>query len=242
MKSMNNEIELDTLKETTIDFEGELSNEYDESVSKIIPAYESIYELSQHLLMNNLDKEAKILVAGAGTGKEIINSSRNNPLWSFTGFDPAEPMLAIARQKIAAASLENKISLIHGVIDDVTENDFDAATSILVMHFLPDDGSKLNFLKGIADKLKPGSLIILVDIEGEIGSSEYNRLSGAWKNQQIFKRGDNQTVNEEFELREKEVQFIPQKRIESLLSEAGFINIDKFFKAYLFGGYVAVKK
>ncbi len=242
MKSMNNVIELDTFKETIIDFEGELSDEYDESVSKIIPAFESIYELSQHLLMDSLDKEARILVAGAGTGKEIINSSRNNPHWSFTGFDPAKAMLAIARQKIAAASLENKISLIHGVIDDVAENDFDAATSILVMHFLPDDGSKLNFLKGIADKLKPGSLIILVDIEGEIGSNNYIRLSGAWKNQQIFKRGDNYTVNEEFELREKEVHFIPQKRIESLLNEAGFINIDKFFKAYLFGGFVAVKK
>ncbi len=242
MQNMNSPIEINTLKEKTIDFDGELSNEYDDTVHNIIPAYESIYELSQHLLMDNLEKNAKILVAGAGTGKEIIESSQNNPYWSFTGFDPAEPMLAIARKKIAAASLESRISLIHGLIDDVEEKDFDAATSILVMHFLPDDGTKLNFLKGIADKLKPGSLIILVDIEGEIGSNEYNRFSSAWRNQQIFKRGDNHTVNEEFALREKEVQFIPQKRIESLLSEAGFININKFFKAYLFGGYVAVKK
>lgn len=43
-------------------------------------------------------------------------------------------------------------------------------------------------------------------------------------------------------MREKEVHFIPQKRIELLFKEAGFIKISKFFKAYLFGGYVAIKK
>ncbi len=148
-------------------------------------------------------------------------------------------MLSIARKKVAAASLQNKISLIHGLIDDVTEKDFDAATSILVMHFLPDDGTKLNFLKGIADKLKSGALFVLVDLEGEIGSDEYNTLNAAWKNQQIFIRGEKDRVKKEFEIREKEVHFIPQKRIESLLEEVGFLKIHKFFKAYLFGGYAA---
>jgi tRNA (cmo5U34)-methyltransferase len=230
------------MKEKEIDFNGKLSSVYDEIIPKIIPAFHSIYELTQHLLRERLDKEPKVLVAGAGTGKEIIDCSQNNPNWSFTGFDPSELMLSIAKKKVAAASLENKISLVHGLINAVTEKDFDAATSILVLHFLPDDGTKLNFLKEIANKLKPGAPIVLVDIEGEIGSDEYNTLNAAWKNQQIFKRDDNDKVNEEFELREKEVHFIPQKRIESLLEEVGFIKIHKFFKAYVFGGYVAVKK
>ena len=228
--------------EKQIDFYGEWSNEYDDTAHKIIPAYHSIYELTQHLLRDKLNKEAKILVAGAGTGKEIIDCSQNNPYWSFTGFDPAEPMLSIARKKVEAASLENKISLIPGLFDDVKEKDFDAATSILVMQFLPDDGTKLNFLKGISEKLKPGALIVLVDLEGEIGSDEYNTLNGAWKDQQLFIRGERDRVRKEFIIREKEVHFIPQKRIETLLEEVGFFKIHKFFKAYLFGGYVAIKR
>ncbi len=228
--------------EKQINFNGEWSNEYDDVAHKIIPAYHSIYELTQHLLKDILDKEARIIVAGAGTGKEIIDCSQNNPHWSFTGFDPAKPMLSIARKKVAAASLENKISLVLGLIDDVAEKDFDAATSILVMHFLPDDGAKLNFLKGIYDRLKPGSPIVLVDLEGEIGSDEFNTLNAAWKNHQLFSRGENDRVEEEFAMRKKEVHFIPQERIESLFKEVGFIKIHKFFKAYLFGGYVAVKR
>ncbi|MCP4717812.1 MAG: class I SAM-dependent methyltransferase, partial [Desulfobacteraceae bacterium] len=227
--------------EKEIDFNGEWSNEYDDTAPKIIPAYHSIYELTQHLLRDRLNKEAKILVAGVGTGKEIIDCSLNNPRWRFTGFDPAEAMLSIATKKVAAASLDDKISLFHGLIDNVAEKDFDAATSILVMHFLPDDGTKFNFLKGIADKLKPGAIFVLVDLEGEIGSDEYTALNAAWKNQQTFTRGKNDRVNEEFIIREREVQFIPQKRIESLLEEVGFFKIHKFFKAYLFGGYVAIK-
>jgi len=240
-KRVNIKKENDIL-EKRIDFDGEVSNEYDDIAQRIIPAYDSIYELTQHLLRDKLDKEARILVAGAGTGKEMIDCSQNNPHWSFTGFDPAEPMLSIARKKVAAASLENRISLVLGLINDVAEKDFDAATSILVMQFLPDDGTKLNFLKSIADRLRSGALMVLVDLEGEIGSDEFDTLNAAWKNQQIFSRGDNDRVREEFILREKMVHFIPQKRIESLLEEAGFIKIHKFFKAYLFGGYVAVKR
>lgn len=228
--------------EKQIDFNGDWSNEYDDIAQKIIPAYHSIYELTHHLLRDKLDKEARILVAGAGTGKEIIDCSQNNPQWSFTGFDPAEPMLSIAREKVESASLEGRISLVSGLIDDVVEKDFDAATSILVMHFLPDDGTKLKFLTDIGDRLRSGAVFILVDLEGEVGSDEYNSLNAAWKNQQFFKRGDNDTVTKEFAMREKEVQFIPQERIESLLKESGFIKIYKFFKAYTFGGYVAQKK
>ena len=189
-----------------------------------------------------LDTTAKILVAGAGTGKEMIDCSQNNPHWSFTGFDPAESMLSIAQKKVETASLGNRICLIHGLIDDVAEKNFDAATSILVMQFLPDDGTKLNFLKGISDKLNAGALMVLVDLEGEIGSDEYNTFNAAWKNQQMLTRGDNDRVKREFLIRENEVHFIPQKRIETLLEEAGFFNIHKFFKAYLFGGYVAIKR
>lgn len=228
--------------EKQIDFNGKWSNEYDDTAYKIIPSYHSIYELTQHLLRDRLDEEARILVAGAGTGKEIVECSQNNPKWFFTGFDPAEPMLCIARKKMADASLENKVSLVLGMIDDVTKKDFDAATSILVMQFLPDDGTKLNYLKGIFDKLKPGAFLILVDLEGEVGSEEYNTLNTAWKNQQLFTRGDDDRVRKEFMIREKEVHFIPQNRIESLLGEVGFYKIYKFFKAYLFGGYVAIKR
>jgi tRNA (cmo5U34)-methyltransferase len=227
--------------EKQIDFNGDWSDEYDDAAHQMIPAYHAIYQLTHHLLRDNLGTEARILVAGAGTGKEIIDWSQHNSRWSFTGFDPAGPMLSIARKKIDAASLTDRISLVQGRIDDVTETHFDAATSILTMHFLPDDGSKSDFFNGIAGRLKTGAPLILVDLKGEVGSDEYHILSAAWMDHQLFKRGDEEQIRKEFEMRQSEVYFIPQHRIESWLAHAGFSNIHKFFKAYLFGGYVASK-
>jgi tRNA (cmo5U34)-methyltransferase len=222
--------------EKQIDFDGDWSNEYDDTAQQIIPAYHAIYELTHHLLRARLDTKARILVAGAGTGQEIIDCSQHNPHWSFTGFDPAEPMLSIAREKIAAARLTDRITLVQGLIDDVSETHVDAATAILTMHFLPDDGAKLDFLTGIADRLKPGAPLVLVDLEGDIGSDEYRTLSAAWMDQQLFKRGETDRVRKEFEIRESDVHFIPQQRIESLLAQAGFINIHSFLKPICLAG------
>lgn len=213
------------VEENKIAFDGNFSHEFDEISKKIIPAYNAIYELTQHLLRETLGDKVKLLIAGSGTGKESIDYSLANPNWFVTGFDPSEKMLAIAKSKITAASLQTRISLVSGLVDDVSEKNFDAATSILVMHFLRDDGSKLSFLKGIANKLKHGALIIIVDLEGDPNSTEYETLKNAWKNQQLFVRDDGEEVLEEFKIREDEVYCIPQVRTESLLKEVGFVNI-----------------
>ena len=84
-------------------------------------------------------------------------------------------------------------------------------------------------------------LLFLLTLK-EIGSDEYNTLNAAWKNQQNFIRNESDRVRKEFIIREKEVHIIPQERIESLLEEVGFFKIHKYFKAYLFGGYVAIKR
>ena len=46
--------------EKEIDFNSEWSNEYDDTAHRIIPAYDAIYELTQHLLRDKLNSEARI--------------------------------------------------------------------------------------------------------------------------------------------------------------------------------------
>ena len=47
--------------EKQIDFNGEWSNEYDDTAHKIIPAYHTIYALTQHLLRDRLNQKAKMI-------------------------------------------------------------------------------------------------------------------------------------------------------------------------------------
>ena len=223
-------------------FSEQHSSVYDEKIRKVIPGYQVIHELVRYLLEDNLPSTAKVLIAGTGTGQEILAYSKNNPEWLLVGFDPTESMLSVAKQKVQNGSLEKRVKLIQGFIHDVDESGFDAATTILVMQFLPDNGAKQQYLNEISSRLKSSAKLILVDLEGDKESVEYKLFISAWKAHQLSTREDEQQVIEDFEHIDRDVQFVPQHRIETLLDKAEFSNIQKFYKAYLFGGYIATKK
>ncbi len=82
-------------------------------------------------------------------------------------------MLSMASESLKANNCEKRVQLIEGFIDDVKEINFDAATAILVLQFLPDNEEIQKFLNGISSKLKPGSPIILVYLEGGFEGGDY---------------------------------------------------------------------
>ena len=217
------------------------SNAYDELIVKVMPGYNLSHELSRFLLEFSLDGPSKVLVAGCGTGMEIFEYSRNNPNWEFVGFDPSEKMLSMARERLKTSEFKEKVRLIDGTIDDVLETDFDAATALLVLQFLPNEKEIQKFLNSVSSKLKPGSPIILVYMENHQETQHDSMLNSAWKYQQYKTRNDDQAVKDEFRQREKETLFISQEQIESYLKKAGFSDPVRFFQAYLLSGQIAFK-
>jgi tRNA (cmo5U34)-methyltransferase len=132
--------------------------EYDKSIRLFCGAYEEMFKLTHCYLRAILPKQARILVVGAGTGMEISEFAPLNPGWSFCGVDPSANMLALARKKICEKNMACEIELIKGYVDDLKDEEvFDAATCILVMHFLKDDGTKLALLESICKRLKSGA-------------------------------------------------------------------------------------
>jgi tRNA (cmo5U34)-methyltransferase len=236
MNAMNK----DTLNQES-QFNIEKSSTYDELIKKVIPGHDTLHELAKFLLEDLLKDTSKILVAGCGTGQEIINLSKNNPNWKFVGFDPSEKMLSMAIDSLKANNCEKRVHLIEGFINDVKEINFDAATAILVLQFLPSNEDIQKFLDGISSKLKPGSPIILVYLEGSFETRDYSVLNSAWKYQQYRTRNDSQAVNDEFNQREKGTTLVSQEQIEACLETAGFSAPLRFFQAYLLTGQIAFK-
>jgi tRNA (cmo5U34)-methyltransferase len=203
-----------------------------------------MFKLTHCYLRAILPKQAKILVVGAGTGMEILEFAPCNPGWSFCGVDPSADMLALARKKICEKNLACKIELRKGYVNDLKEEEvFDAATCILVMHFLKDDGTKLNLLESISKRLKPGAPFVLIDGFGEPGSTNFQEIKVAWKNYPIISGVPSETVENIFnEVIMKTVQFVPESRIMELLETAGFTRVSKYFSGFLYGGWMASKK
>lgn len=129
------------------------------------------------------EKAASLLVTGAGGGNELSAWGPSNPKWTFTGVDPSEEMIQIAKNKTVQLGLESRVRLIQGTIDDLplSESKFDAASCILVLHFVDDVQVKLKLLRTIKDNLKSGAPFILVSAYGNRDDTELKDRLNVWK-------------------------------------------------------------
>lgn len=228
--------------EVTKHFDLERSNGYEQKIRCVVPGYEAMHEMAHSLLKTHLPEQASVLVVGAGTGQEVISYALANPGWKVTGVDPTESMLTMARQQVDERKLAERVQLHLGYLDSLeSSSPFEAATSILVMQFLADDGSKESYLRSIASRLKSQARLILVDLEGEKGTDEFEVFAASWKSQQLGTRTDRADVEKDFDHILRDIQFVPQRRIEELLTVCGFVKVRKFYQAFLLGGYVAEK-
>lgn len=215
---------------------------YDADIRTAMPGYELLHETVAALLKNELGSQARILITGAGTGEEIMRLAAANPGWRLTAEDPSATMLAVAREKAEAAGLGDRVAFVAGLVDDVpTSERFDAATAILVHHFLPDDGAKLAFLRAIADRLQPGAPLFLANMHGDLGQPKSQRLYEAWKQRQIARGMSAEDAEGMFSGLPEVIAFVSEERTRELLHEAGFVDIEPVFKAFVIGGWLARK-
>jgi tRNA (cmo5U34)-methyltransferase len=132
--------------------------DYDERIRKTFPFYETIHTAINAVLRVYLGPESELLVVGAGTAAEILELGKTNPRWRFLGVDPAQPMLDLAKEKIEAGGLADRVHWFNGLVRDLPIGKlYDGATSAMIMHFVPDDGGKIEFLRAIAAHLKSGA-------------------------------------------------------------------------------------
>jgi len=222
-------------------FSGEQVQDYDSGIRRMIPGYEALHGMARSLLRIELEGRASLLIAGAGTGTEILGLGEGNPGWRFTGADPSSDMLAIARERVAERGFQNRVELHTGFVHELPASPpHDAATAILVMHFLPDDGQKLDFLRSISARLKLGAPLILADLHGDETSARFVHFVAAWRERQLALGMSEEDAEQYFEKDLASfVHFVPEERIVALMHEAGLHGVERFYNALLFGGWMA---
>jgi tRNA (cmo5U34)-methyltransferase len=204
--------------------------------------YETIHTAINAILRAVLGAESEILIVGAGTGAEILELGQTNPYWRFLGVDPAQPMPDLAKEKIEAAGLADRVCLFNGFVGDLPIGKLcDGATAAMIMHFVPDDGGKIEFLRAIASRVKSGAPLVLMDANGDLTAPESELLIEAWKQQQNLAGVKWDEVESGMKERMKAIHFVSCERIEQLLAEAGFHRIQRFFQNFMLSGWIAFK-
>ncbi len=224
-------------------FNTDFSAHYDALVRQAMFGYEQLFPLILAWLAPQVGEKASVLVVGSGTGMELVTFGRRMPAWTLTGVDPAEQMIRLARARLDNQNLSGRVRLHHGSLDTLPgEQDFDAATLVLVLHFLPDDGAKLGLLRGIYQRLRPGGGLALVDLGGDPVTPEFQVHLSIWKNFQVQMGLPREEVEKLVKMTLDTQYFIPEARVRQLLAEAGFSRVDRFYQALLNSGYIALKE
>jgi tRNA (cmo5U34)-methyltransferase len=224
------------------DFDSDFAARYDQFVRRTIFGYEQLFPLALSLLSAGLSERAHVLVVGAGTGAELAAFGSRMAGWTFTGVDPSQPMIQQAQVRVESLGMQERVRLWQGYVDDLPPGEtFDAATLILVLHFVPDDGAKLAMLRGIATRLKPGASLVLLDLSSEPDEQRSQILQAGWKNFMLHMGMPRDVVDNLPSQAALNQHFIPPARAEELLREAGFARAQRFYSVLLHTGWIAQK-
>ncbi|HMO17646.1 MAG TPA: carboxy-S-adenosyl-L-methionine synthase CmoA [Oligoflexia bacterium] len=231
--------------DTRFAFNAKVAAVFDDMVSRSIPAYPEVQEMSARLSTIFVVDNSSIFDLGCSTGTSIIKIAQaltefDKRNISIYGVDSSLDMLERCKEKISAFSLENKISLLS---DDLRQLKITNASLVIAhytLQFLPPS-TRPAILKSIYDGMLSGGAFIFSEkvhhnndtLEEFIVSSYYD-----------FKKDNGYSDQENFRKRQALENVLLTHSLEeniSLLHQAGFDSVEILNKTMCFTTIVAVK-
>ena len=210
-----------------------------EGRARYMPAYPVMLQMSGQLLLESIGNQGSVLVIGAGGGLEIEAFARRSSAWRFCAVDPTPNMIAEARARLRACGADARTTWIEGYVFDAPAAQYDAATCLLTLHFVPDDGQKLKTLQAIRDRLRPGAPFVLVDCCMDKSAANFAERLDRYC-QFAFDSGAPAEMLDVARDRMTNVgHTVSEGRETELLREAGFSGIELFYAGHSWRGWMS---
>jgi len=199
-----------------------------------VPGLADLHRMATLLLGEQAPAASHFLVVGAGGGLELVSLAAARPDWRFTGVDPSPAMLDLARE--AVAPFAARVQLVNGIVDQAPAGPFDGATCLLVLHFL-ERGERLRTLREIRRRLRPGARLVVAHHAPPEGHAE------CWMARSVA-FGAGATANSAStaaagRLMTERLPLLTPQEEEELLRASGFVEVELFYAALSFRGWVA---
>jgi tRNA (cmo5U34)-methyltransferase len=225
----------DVLKEPQAPFSNRtMVATYADETPRKVPGLADLHRMAMLLLSERTQQAAHILVVGAGGGMELRAMAEAQPGWVFTGVDPSAAMLDLARSHVGPFT--DRIALIEGIIDAAPSGPFDGAACLLTLHFL-DKSERLRTLKEIHRRLKPDARLVVAHHSVPSGGEErWLARSAAFAHRASVNWTKAMASAADMAAR---LPLLSGAEEEALLREAGFSDVELFYAAFSFRGWVA---
>lgn len=207
---------------------------YLEGPPRLVPGLAAMHRMALILLAERAPEDAQVLVLGAGGGMELKVFAESQPAWQFDGVDPSAAMLSLAKETLGP--LASRVRLHEGYVEDAPGGQFDAATCLLTLHFLPSE-ERLRTLREVRLRLRPGAPFVVAhhSIPQEGREQWLSRFAAFAVSSGM-----------EAALAERaaagigaQLPMLTPDEDEALLHEAGFSDVGLFYAAFTFRGWVA---
>lgn len=215
----------------------EFAARYLEGPKRFVPGHHDMLRLCTMLLAEEAPAKAEVLILGAGGGIELRHFAQAQPGWRFTGVDPSAAMLSLARETLGA--LDAQCTLIEGTIHVAPSGPFDAASCLLTLQLVPDDGSKLATLRAVRERLRPGARFIAVDHCLDRSDPQFERRLDRYARFALDSGAPPGDVAQACTGIRESVPMISREREVELLAQAGFCAIEMFYAGLMWTGWVA---
>lgn len=224
------------LSSKPFDFDAQYGQGYDTLIRAVFPGYESFFHATASVLSLKVPTDGRVLVMGCGTGTELTSFARLQPHWRLTGIDPSPTMIQVCRQRLGN---HPGLTLHEGYLNTLAADEpFDGGTSVLVMHFLRDDGSKLAYLKEVRSRLRPGAGYVHLDVIGWNPTAAWKQVMVAWERNALSLGLEKERFDSLVEQIRVALFGVSETRMEQLFAEAGFSQIHRFWMAFHHTGWV----
>ncbi len=223
-------------------FDRDRAAQYDDQIRRIAPGYDVLHEAIVRVMADQLERRAHLLVAGAGTGAEIVRMGRHRPQWRFTAVDSSAEMLARCRENVAAAGMEDRVQYENSTVEALEgAGRFDAATSICVAHFIESMDDKRRYFRSIAERLVPGAPLVVADLFGDRSDASFAPLLAAWRAHYGSSGVASEEVERAFDYIDRAISFIGEAALQELLADVGCGPLVRFYQCYLWGAWLTRK-
>jgi len=228
-------------KESPIHFDENRANTYDERMKRMGPIMGALHLLIR-LSFRELPKNARILCVGLGTGAELIALAEANPEWTFVAVEPAPAMLAKCREKAEALGIACRCTFHEGYLDSLQNSEpFDAATCLLVSHFILKREERVAFFSEISSRLRSGGLLASADISSDMDSPEFKTLLPVWCGMLSESGHEPEQVKSYVAALGTGASVLPPDEVAAIIKDGGFAQATLFYQSLLIHGWLSRK-
>lgn len=209
-------------RKSPVVFNQKTASSYDEKWAKLAPTRAALHFLIR-VILSELPEDANILCVGIGTGSELIDLALAFPQWRFTAVEPAAPMLDICRRRVEENGIASRCTFHEGYLDSLSASDlFDAATSLVVSHFIVQKEERRNFFNQIALRLRPNGYLISSDIAYDMSTSAFQSLRDIWIRMLKYAGFQDDEIEKMLATFGRDVAVLPPQEVASIIASGGF--------------------